>query len=302
MKSSKYAVLATSVVAGLALAVSGCGSSGTPPPAAAPTPGCRRGRPAGGGSADRGGGPEQGRRPGGAGGSGKVAAVSGRTAQVQNQSGQVAVTWTAKTTFTQQVATKASALKVGDCVVAMPARAAGSGSSKTDADAPVAATTVRITAPVNGLVHRRPAARAGGGTPPSGAPSGAPPVHRRRRAERSATAAPAGFGFGAFGEVTAVSGSGFTVESARPGPTSTSTKVTTTAETTWTTTSKATAAAVKVGRCVSSMGRADSTGAITAVSMTVSSPVGGECTPASCAVGSGARGQAGRGPTETQNS
>ena len=45
---------------------------------------------------------------GGPGGSGKVAAVSGSTAQVQGQGGQVAVTWTAKTTFTQQVSAKAS--------------------------------------------------------------------------------------------------------------------------------------------------------------------------------------------------
>ena len=47
------------------------------------------------------------RGPGGPGGSGKVAAVAGSTAQVQGQGGQVAVTWTSKTTFTQQVSATA---------------------------------------------------------------------------------------------------------------------------------------------------------------------------------------------------
>jgi hypothetical protein len=200
--------------------------------------------------------------------------VSGRTAQVQNQSGQVAVTWTAKTAFTEEVATQASALKAGDCVVAMPAQTAGS--SKTDADAPVAAATVRITAPVDESCTGGMRARTGGGTPPPGAPSGAPSGGPGAGGGRNGSFG----GLGVFGKVTAVSGSGFTVESALPGSgsTPTSTEVTTTADTTWTTTKKTTAKAVKVGRCVSSMGRPDSTGAITAVSMTVSSPVGGECT------------------------
>ena len=88
----------------------------------------------------------------------------------------------------------------------------------------------------------------------------------------------AGRGFGAFGQVTAVSGSGFTVKSVRPGSSSTSTvSVTTNGATTWTREAAAAASDVKVGRCVVSRGRTDSTGAITAMSIAISQPVNGQC-------------------------
>ena len=78
--------------------------------------------------------------------------------------------------------------------------------------------------------------------------------------------------------MTEVDGSTFTVESARPGSDDTATvTVTTSDKTTWTTSAKATAKDVQVGRCVVSMGRTDSTGAVTAASITVSQPVDGQC-------------------------
>jgi Domain of unknown function (DUF5666) len=203
---------------------------------------------------------------GGPGGSGKVAAVSGSTAQVQGQGAQVAVTWTAKTTFTQQVSAKAGDLKVGDCVMAMPAMDSTPDSS--DSTAKVTAATVRISTAVDGSCTN--GVRPGNGAqrdqtaPPEGAPKGDGPVRRG--------------GFGAVGKVTAVDGSGFTVESSRPDSTEPSTvSVTTSADTTWTRSVKATSKDVSVGRCVASVGRPDSTGAITATSIAVSQPVNGEC-------------------------
>lgn len=271
MKSTKYAL----IVACLALVLSACGSSGTGSPVGAGTTGQGAG---GAGEAAPGGAGG----PRGPGGSGQVAAVSGKTAQVQGQAGQVAVTWTAKTTFTQEVATKATALKVGDCVVAMPAP---SGTGQPAEGSPVAAVTVRVTAPVagsctGGLRTRGPS----GGAPPSGAQgtgqqgpgeggpgSGGP-------GDGGPGSGGRGFALGAFGEVTAIAGSGFTVESTRPGATAkTSTEVTTSSATTWTTTQRATAKAVTVGVCVNSLGEADSTGAIAATSIAVSAPVNGEC-------------------------
>lgn len=296
MKTSTYAV----ITACLALAATGCGSTGKSDDPANP-PGVT------GAQGDGSGGPGQG-LAGGPGGSGKVAAVSGSTAQVQSQGGQVAVTWTAKTTFTQEVATKASALGVGDCVMVLPARSTAPGSDDNPdvssggaTDGPVAAATVRIVAPVGGSCS--PVSRVGGGPRAGTAPMRAPGAATGAPDQDQKAGDPRPFMSGAFGKVSAVTGSGFTVESAAPSgssatpaPTSTpvSTQVTTSADTVWTASRKATAKAVAVGRCVTSMGRADSTGAIAAASITVSSPVSGEC-----AVGFGGpqmSGPGGQGP------
>jgi hypothetical protein len=264
MSSSRYAVVAAACLA-LGLSVSACGSSPTTnAPAANNQSG---GQPDGTTGAGGMGGP---------GGSGKVAAVSGSTAQVQGQGAQVAVTWTTKTTFTQQVSAKAGDLKVGDCVMAMPAMDSTPGSS--DSTSKVTAATVRISTPVGGSCtsamrgpgnggqrdQSAPPAGAPGGTEQGGPKGGGGPVRRG--------------GFGAVGKVTAVDGTGFTVEATRPGSSQPSTvSVTTSVDTAWTRSAKATSKDVKVGRCVASVGRTDSTGAITAVSIAVSQPVNGEC-------------------------
>jgi hypothetical protein len=207
------------------------------------------------------------------GGSGEVTDVSGSTAQVQSQTAQVAVTWTGSTTFTQQVSVKASAVTVGSCAVVT-----SSASTGTTSTSPVQAATVRITPATNGSCT---IARAGGGgrpqgqggTPPTGRPSGAPGGAGGR----------GGFGGGTFGKVTAVTSTGFTVESqGRPtssGTTGKTTSITvdTSASTKYTSTEKASSTAVKVGRCVTSQGKADSTGAIAATSIAVTDPVNGQC-------------------------
>lgn len=261
MKKSIHVLAA---IVALGLSVSACGSGQNPDEQGNAGPVTQQD---GEGGAPGGG-------PGGSGGpsgSGKVAAVTGSTAQVQGPGGQVAVSWTAKTTFTQQVAAAAKDLKVGDCVAAM---ASPDGESSEDATE-VAAATVRISAAVNGSCAngmRGPGdgERLDQRNPPEGAPEDAPEGDSSGPVRRG--------GFGAFGKVTQVDGGTFTVESARPGSDDTATiTVTTTDTTTWTTSAKASAEDVKVGRCVVSLGRTDSTGAVTAASIAVSEPVDGQC-------------------------
>lgn len=224
------------------------------------------------------------------GANGKVADVSGSTAQVQSQqNGQVAVTWTSSTTFTQEVAAERADVKVGDCVMVTPAPSSSSSSSSTGDDTQVAAGTVRIIA-TTGSCTARPGGPGGGpgggtgggtgggagpsfnGTPPSGAPTGAPGGTSRFRGS-----------FGAFGKVTAVSATGFTVSSTRPpaaGSTSTTrtaVTVSTSSSTTYTATAAAAASDVKVGSCMNAQGTTDSTGAVTARTIALSTPVDGQC-------------------------
>jgi hypothetical protein len=265
MSSPKYAVAIACLALGLS--VSGCGSD-----PAGNTPG----------GATNQSGPQPGGAgaTGGFGGSGKVAAVTGSTAQVQGEGAQVAVTWTARTAFTQQVAAKASDLKIGDCVMAMPAMdstAASSGPTASGPTSNVAAATVRISTPVGGSCTNGIRGRGG----PRGDRTGAPPspAGGTEQGRPSGGGGPVRRGaFGAFGKVSAVDGTGFTVESVRPGSSGSSTvTVATSAATEWTRSVKATSKDVKVGRCVASVGKPDSTGAITATSIALSAPVNGRC-------------------------
>lgn len=207
------------------------------------------------------GGPA-GQPPGGQGGmrpgaSGEVAAVTGKTAQVQSQaSGQVAVSWTDDTTFTHQVDATLADVTVGSCVMV------------TSADD--TAETVRIM----DASDDGGCGFGGGGQRPEGAPSGMPSDRPTDRPDGDG-----GRGFGTIGEVTAVSGTGFTVSATQPGADdATDVTVTVGDETTYTTNAKATATAVEVGVCVNAQGDSDDTGAVTATSISVSQPVDGECT------------------------
>ena len=205
------------------------------------------------------------------GANGKVAAVADRTAQVQGMNGQVAVTWTRSTTFTKEVGAALSDVKVGDCVMVGSTDQPSSGSSSSTS---VTAATVRITARTNGSctpVMRGPGGQGGTGPQTYGGPppgSGGSPRPQMRMG-------------GAFGEVTAVSATGFTVDSVVPGGgTSTNTSSVTVsvgASTTYTTTAKGAASDVKIGVCVAATGTADQTGAVTATSIAVSQPQGGQC-------------------------
>lgn len=219
-----------------------------------------------------------GRSPGG---SGEVVDVSGSTAQVKGSDSQVAVTWTDSTTFTKQVAGSASDIAVGSCVMVTPADAT---STSTDT---VAAGSVRITEATDGECSM--GGGMGGGTPPGG--GGTPPGDGERgdapsgeRPTDMPSGAPGGQGGGgrggfAVGEVTAVTDAGFTVSAQQPGADAkaTTVEVTTSDATTYTMSAKASADDVVVGVCVTSRGKADDTGAITATTISVAEQVDGAC-------------------------
>jgi hypothetical protein len=264
----------------LLLGLSACGGGGTSSAGGSGQPSSQpsaqsSGQPSGQGAANAG---APGGRPGA---NGEIAAIAGKTMQVQSQQdGQVAVTYTATTTISQQVKASETALQVGDCVMVTSDPASSSGGST------VAAVSVRIT-PASGGSCAPAGFGGGGGQRPAGAPSGG--------AGGPGGGGPGGggrFGGGAFGQVTAATAGGFTVKQTRPQSSgdATSTSVTTSSSTTWSTTAKATAGALKVGRCVAAQGSTDDTGAMTATSISVSDKVDGQC-----AAGMGRPGGAGLG-------
>jgi hypothetical protein len=197
---------------------------------------------------------------------GTIAAISGKTLQVQNdQSGQVAVSWTAKTAFTQQVDAALADVTAGVCVAVTSDASTGDGQ-------PVAATSVRITQATDAGCQ---GGMGFGGGPPAGAPADRPSGMPTDRP----SGMPNRMGGGTIGEVTAVSSNGFTVSSTRPGASdATTVEVTVSGDTTYTTNADADETALKVGRCVSATGATDGTGAVTADRISVSTAVGGQCT------------------------
>ena len=220
------------------------------------------------------------------GATGLLAQIDGKTLQVQGTDTQTAVTYSAKTTFTNTVAAKLSDVVVGVCVQARSARPASGtgGAAPTAAAGPVAAASVEISPAVNGRCtvggSRMPGAGAPGGSGDPTRPPGAPTSGRTR----GPGAAGNGFGgLGAFGKVTAVSGTGFTVESTFPQGSTATTAVPTTqtvqtsAATTYTRTEAANANALVVGLCVTALGTADNTGSIAATSMTLRPAQNGSC-------------------------
>lgn len=276
----------------LLLAVSACAGSGTSSgtsSAATPTSGAQQQTQSGGSGSGFGGG------QGFPGASGKVAAIAGKTLQVQNaQSGQVAVTYTAKTTFTEAVKASAAAVQVGSCVTVRGTSDPTSATAK--ATDPVTAASMQLSVPVKGVCGVRggfggggfgggAGANGGGGTRPSSAPTGAPGSLR----------GPGGGLGGArpvSGRVTAVDGSTITVaavtfgrglgaagDTASPAatPSTTAVKVTTTAATTYTKTVSGSAKSLAVGNCVTAIGTASETGAVTATVIASQPAVNGEC-------------------------
>jgi Domain of unknown function (DUF5666) len=220
------------------------------------------------------------------GATGLLAQIDGKTLQVQGTDTQTAVTYSAKTTFTNTVAAKLSDVVVGVCVQARSAQpTSGTGGAvPTAATGPVAAASVEISPAVNGRCtvggSRMPGAGAPGSggdrTPPTGVPNSGQ--------TRGPGGAGNGFGgLGAFGKVTAVSGSSFTVESTSPQGSTATTAVPTTrsvqtsAATTYTRTEAAKASALVVGLCVTALGKADSTGSIAATSIALRPAENGSC-------------------------
>jgi len=237
----------------------------------------------GGAGGDAAGGARGFRFPGA---TGLLAQIDGKTLQVQGTDTQTAVTYSAKTTFTNTVAAKRSDVVVGACVQARSAQpTSGTGGGAPTADAgPITAASVEISPAVNGSCTVGGSRLPGAGAPGMGGnrtrPAGVPTSGRTR----GPGAAGNGFGgLGASGKVTVVSGSSFTVESTSlQGSTATTAvpttrSVQTSAATTYTRTEAAKANALVVGLCVTALGKADATGSIAATSIALRPAENGSC-------------------------
>ena len=260
----------------LVAVLAACGSSSSAAPAAAPA--ATQGSVQGSNSGGSGGAPTI------PGASGLIAAASPGTLQVQSSTAQHTVAYTSATTFT---AITAGHVAAGNCVTVTGTPAAGSTNALT-------ATSVRIMAKVNGAC---PTTGAGGGFGGAGAarrPSGAPTASSgARRAFASAT-----------GTVNSVSSSTILLHGVlRNGPSATGSAasastitITLGSSATVTQTVPATSAAAVVGQCARAIGPANSTGTITAKSITISKPG-----PNGCNTGFGGFGGRGTGANSTGN-
>lgn len=200
---------------------------------------------------------------------GTAAAVSASSLEVQNPStGQVTVNFSSSTTFSNTVSGTLADVTVGSCVTVS---STATGTTRPAPGTPITARTVTITTPgPNGCTAGVGGFRGGGnGTRPSGSPrpSGS--------ARPSGTNGKGGGNFGgfAFGSVSAVTPTGFTVHGVARGQTpATDTTVTVNSSTTYNKVESATSSALAVGDCVAAVGSTDDTGAVTAKSIAISKP------------------------------
>jgi hypothetical protein len=267
------------------VACSGSSSGSKKPSGAAPTSGT-------GATAQTGG---QG-FGGGSAASGQIAALEASSFEVQNAStGQVTVSYTSATHFTQTVTAKTSAIKVGSCLVAIT----GATTSPATASVPSgngAATSITISPATNGSCSRtgfgggfgggiRPSEGAGG-TRPTNFPTGFPTT--RPTGARTFPGGAGGFGSVVTGKVTSVSGDKITVAAvkraftagatASASPTATTpTTVTVGPSTVIKQTAAVTKSALKVGLCATADGKTDSTGAVAATAVALSTATSTGC-------------------------
>jgi hypothetical protein len=222
---------------------------------------------------------------------GTAAAVSGSSLEVQNPtSGQVTVTFSATTAFTETVTVTSKNLTVGSCVTVV-----GQPSATGTATRSVTATSVTISAPVKGNCTAAGGFGGFGGFGRGGGTSSPRPSFSPRPRPSGTGGA---FGRGAFGgangKVTSVSASGFVVQGRNPtAGTDTSITVTTTATTKYVKTVTAGPSALKVGQCITAVGTANSIGAVAARSIRISQPG-----PSGCVSGFGGRGGFGEPTTD----
>lgn len=203
---------------------------------------------------------------------GTAAAVSASSLEVQNPStGQVTVNFSSSTTFSNTVSATLADVTVGSCVTVT---STATGSSRPAPGTPITARTVTITQPgANGCTAGGfgGGRGGGGGTRPSGSP------------RPSGTNGPGRGNFGgfAFGSVTAVNATGFSVHGVARGQNpATDTTVTVTSSTTYSKVESATSSALAVGDCIAAVGSTDDTGAVTAKSIAISKPGPKGCTQA----------------------
>jgi hypothetical protein len=198
---------------------------------------------------------------------GTAAAVSATSLEVQNQqTGQVTVKFTSSTAFTNTIKASLADVKVGDCVTV----AAASGGAQAKA---LTASTVGISKPTSSGCTAAGGFGGGnfGGGGFAGRGGGASRTPNPSRRVRPSGANGAGNFGRAFGSVTAVSKTGFTVKAVARGSTpAVTTTVTVNAATTYTDSAKATSSALAVGDCIVALGASDDTGAVSAKSINIS--------------------------------
>ena len=271
--------LALVAVAAAAVALAACGSSSSASTTSS-TNASRSGNGTGGSAAGGGGAP---RFPGV---TGTIAAINGMSLEVQNPAtGQTTVTYTTATTFQQTVVSSVVGVTAGSCITATGTPPTGSGSTNRFGG-PVTATRVAISQPTSGSCTAGlggfraggtggppgggPGTGASGGAPPGSQPGGSP--SRTFRGQNPGQFAVAS------GMVTAVTGSQVTVSETNPSTQAASTAVVTlTPSTTFTERTSASPADLAVGKCAQAVGSADTTGAVAARSITVSTPGASGC-------------------------
>jgi hypothetical protein len=226
---------------------------------------------------------------------GTAAAIAGNSVEVQDPAtGQVTVTFSSSTGFSQTKSATMAALAVGDCVTAIGQRST-SASPAAGGNRPTSftAASVSIEPAVNGSCTASGLGGGGGGFGGGGSgfvrPSGSP----RPSGSFSRGAGGGGFGGGGFGglangKVSQLSGDTMSVlVTGRGGQADTTDQVTLTASTSYTQTVMVNSTALKVGECVTAIGSAGSTGAVSATRITLSTPG-----PNGCTTGFGRRPQA----------
>ena len=239
------------------------------------------------------------------GASGTIAAINGAALEVQNPtSGQTTVTYSPTTTFEQTVTTTSASVTVGSCISAF-GKPTSTSSSTSAFGRPITATSVSITQPTSGSCTAGfgggfGGAGSGTGRPPGagGFPGGAGGGERPNGGTGSRRRFSGQFG-AASGSVTAVNGTTLTVSETNPATKKASTVVVTlTAGTTFAERQTAAATDLAVGKCASAVGAADSTGAVTARTITISAPGPDGCTAGFGGFrgGPGTAGGAGPGP------
>ena len=204
--------------------------------------------------------------------------------QVQNQqSGQVAVSWSSATTFSHTVRTTLATVKAGDCATAI----ATSATSATAAS--FTAATLRISSPVNGTCGIGGGTGGGTGQRPSGFPTGFPTGGQLPSGFPSGGRLPSGFPSGtagrsigaiASGKVVSVSGSSLVIAASQLGSSSKSTTdktVTAASSTKITTEASTTASSLKVGKCVTVQGKSNTSGTVAATTVRITDPTNGSC-------------------------
>jgi hypothetical protein len=213
--------------------------------------------------------PVQGARPQGNGLTGTIAAVSTGSLEVQSSSTQTTVSYTSATKISQTVAATASAVTVGSCITESTVPAS-SGSAATKTIAVRAAVSGKCAV---GGFGGAPTGGAGGGASGRTRPSGAPTTGSGKQGAGGA----GGFTRPVSGMVTAVSGTAIAVSTTSQAGKATTSKITVGSDTKYTATATATSAALVVNRCVTAMGKTNTSGDLAATNLVVSTAGASGC-------------------------